>query len=186
MKKINSALFLITNLFIAVIIVFNASNVFSQNYKTPKYIQVTINWLQAKSSDSCNGKMDFRGWMSINNKLYRFDNIVEGNFIKPNWSVKTTANNNDFNWVNISIMDDDDGFCGGEDDIVDINPETNQYRLTIAVDPRYMRVYYYPKYKEYSGAIHVGNVGEGIVLQGYDYKSGVETGVICFTAYLFY
>ena len=65
MKKFNTAKFLFRNFFIAFVIVFNTSHVFSQNYKTPKYIQFNINWLQAKSSDSCNGKMDFYGQITI-------------------------------------------------------------------------------------------------------------------------
>ena len=163
----------------------------------PSLIQVTITGLEAKSSDSCNGRMDFYGRMQVNGKLTKFNNIVEGNRIFPQWNIRTNANR-DYNWVFISILDEDDTFCGGGDDLVDVNPEMDIAELKLRIDTHTGKIY---NFQLNNSPVYIGNVGQQITLHGFDqYTSGawgsggpvrgsrrnVETGVIHFIVNFYY
>ncbi len=92
-----------------------------------KDVTVRVLRLQAKSTDSCNERMDFYGLMSLQNGFYDFKDfgITEGNDITPGWSVNNLVAASEFT-VNFSIrvVDEDDFFCGGGDDEVDVSPDT--------------------------------------------------------------
>lgn len=197
MKK-SEKLSLITNFLMAALFACTLSEVSAQPYPYPSYIQVTIICLQATSSDSCNERMDFYGRMIVNGKKYFFNHIIEGNQIYPQWNVRTTAQR-DYNWVWIRIMDEDDAFCGGGDDFVDINPENGITELNLRIDSNTRYIYTIPV--DSSQPVYIGNVGHPITLHGFDddrvyevtpfYKFGsgipakitnrnVETGIIHF------
>jgi len=174
---------------LATLSIFIITDVTAQQY--PNLIQVTITCLEAKSSDSCNGKMDFYGRMQVNGKYTEFNNITEGNRIFPQWYIRTNADKN-YNWVFISIYDEDDSLCGGGDDLVDVNPEMDIAELKLRIDTVTRQIY---SIQLDNSAVYIGNVGQLITLHGFDqYTSGfwgsggavrgsrknVETGVIHF------
>jgi hypothetical protein len=194
MKELGKVFIFIISI-IVVIILCNKLNVIAQQY--PSLIQVTITCLEAKSKDSCNGKMDFYGRMQVNRKFVKFNNIVEGNRIFPQWYIRTKANKG-YNWVYITILDEDDAFCGGGDDLVDVNPEMDIAELKLRIDTKTGKIY---NYQLNNSPVYIGNVGRQITLHGFDhYTSGawgsggpvrgsrrnVETGVIHFIVNFIY
>ena len=64
MKKLISTTSFIF-LLMTILLYFSISETSAQQFQFPHTIKVTITALQAKSSDSCNGKMDFYGRMLI-------------------------------------------------------------------------------------------------------------------------
>ncbi len=170
-------------LFYFVVVIFFTCNIFvisAQNYQFPNTIKCTILSLQAKSSDSCNGRMDFYGTMAVNNQFYAFNNILEGNTIYPYWSGTAGINNsttNQLNWIRIDIFDEDDSLCGGSDDLVDVSPSSYIAELVLRVDTPTMNVW--DVSNSGNQPIHVGKVGQQITLHGFDtYTSKTFGGII--------
>jgi len=95
-------------------------------------VTVRIDRLRAISHDACNGKMDFKGKITIYQAKKSFP-VMEGNDIRPGWEFSTTLNQKGIN-IYIDIWDDDDAICGGGDDAVIVNPSGAQ-AITIRLDP---------------------------------------------------
>ena len=93
-------------------------------------VSVRIDRLKAISKDACNGKMDFKGKITILNKSKSFA-VMEGNNIRPGWKLEHLFKkfSKDF-LIKIEIWDDDDALCGGGDDVVIVDPEGAQ-RITL-------------------------------------------------------
>jgi len=98
----------------------------AQNVK----VSVRIDRLKAISKDACNGKMDFKGKITILNSSKSFE-VLEGNDIRPGWKHDNFFKkfSKDF-LIKIEIWDDDDALCGGGDDVVIVDPGGAQ-RITI-------------------------------------------------------
>ncbi len=111
-----------------------------------RLLSVTIEGLLARSTDSCNGKMDFyaivevgAGWTwRVNEsgpRSRRKFPVVQGNNIRPNWTLSGNVPALiDNAKVTIRVMDNDDLVCGGDDDVVDVNPDTNRTHLELLVN----------------------------------------------------
>jgi hypothetical protein len=97
-------------------------------------VTVRIDRLRAISTDACNGKMDFKGKITIIKAIKNFP-VMEGNNITPGWEFTTTTINKGIN-IKIDISDDDDALCGGGDDVVIVDP-TGAQTILIYIDPRY-------------------------------------------------
>jgi len=165
---------LLISVFIATLFNCNISLVYPQNHQYPSTIKCTILSLQAKSSDSCNGKMDFYGSIYINNQYFAFNNILEGNVIYPQWSgiAQINSHHHIYNWINITIRDEDDTLCGGGDDIVDISPANYIATLALRVDSNTGNVWDISDSQ--NQPIYIGKVGQQITLQGFDSYTSVD------------
>ncbi len=96
-------------------------------------VTVRIDRLRAISSDACNGKMDFKGSITIYQTKKSFP-VMEGNDIRPAWVLSTNCIQKRIN-IKIAIWDDDDMICGGGDDAVIVTP-TGAQTLAISLDPK--------------------------------------------------
>lgn len=101
----------------------------------PKHLSVEVTQLQAKSKDSCNQFMDFYGRIKLGTVEPTRFGIHEGNDIGPDWvaSKYIAANTSPIN-AYIDVRDEDDFFCGGGDDDVDVNPSPEDRRLWLQID----------------------------------------------------
>lgn len=141
-------------------------------------VTATINRVRATSSDSCNGKMDFYSRVGFIGGASRSFGVIEGNDIRPrNWRVTNTAEAGRRTVaLSFDISDDDDAFCGGGDDAVDINPDRLQTRLNVLVDLRTSEI----TLRDRNGrpSDRLGYLGRAIEVEG---TSGAETGIMTFT-----
>ncbi len=96
-------------------------------------VTVRIDRLRAISHDACNGKMDFKGNITIYQTKKSFP-VLEGNDIRPAWVLSTHCVQKRIH-ISIGIWDDDDAICGGGDDAVIVNPSGAQ-TLSIQLDPK--------------------------------------------------
>jgi len=149
-----------------IVLAFGVTAIGNAVAQQPKTIIVTIERLEAKSVDACNKRMDFYGMMVVNGKRRNFNNIVEGNRVYPNWYVNTWAKPSMNNEIFVKIMDEDDLFCGGDHDLVDINPESGIAELFLLVAPASKRVYNASVHD--SKPEYIGKVGKSIMLEGFD------------------
>lgn len=145
-------------------------------YANKAEITLTIKRLQAKSTDSCNEKMDFYAKTSIDNKSKKQTAVKEGNNISPNWKNRQSVSATGRKRILIEIMDEDDTFCGGGDDIVDVSP-LGEDKLLLYVDVTTNKIYN-------SQNKEVGRVGRDLTFSGSSYRNtprsggNVETGSI--------
>lgn len=141
-------------------------------------ISLTIKSLKAKSTDACNEKMDFYAITSIDNKRKKRTRVKEGNFIKPLWKNKEKVSASGRKKIFIEIMDEDDTFCGGGDDVVDVSPLAEN-KLLLYIDMKTLKIYN-------SKNRPVGSAGRDITLSGSSYRrtpmpgGNIETGSITF------
>jgi hypothetical protein len=81
-------------------------------------VTVTIKRLIAISGDMCNGKLDFFGKIKIGDAVKSFPvKEAVNDIVNVNWQFSTTTAQNTAN-ISLEIWDDDDAFCGAEDDRV--------------------------------------------------------------------
>lgn len=102
-------------------------------------IRISIVRLRAESEDACGGRLDFYSNLSLTaagRTFQRKTDVHEGNLIRPvNWSISAPlpAGQQRFS-ASIEVMDDDDFFCGGGDDVVDIYPAPDAEALNLSFD----------------------------------------------------
>lgn len=144
----------------------------------PRDVTVTVERLTATSEDSCE-EMEFYGEIAMSRGAFASMafGIVNGNDIFPNWSVEGIAipgiTSVD---ATIKVREEDDFFCGGGDDDVDVNPDPAQKVAAVRVDLTSGNIWLLNE----AGDIYappVGIVGRSITLQGFD---GDETAKMTF------
>ena len=110
---------------------------------TAHRLRVDIQSVRATSNDSC-GEMEFYGSLAFSQGGTGGSSfgIMEGDVIYPDWVSDTTLSLgvNSSN-IRIVLKEEDDFFCGGGDDTVDINPQTDSLFLDLQVDVLNKSVY---------------------------------------------
>jgi hypothetical protein len=90
-------------------------------------VTITINNLVARSTDACNGKMDFYAKVYIGHELKTFP-VREGNrLFDLNWQFSAMVDLDTANTL-IEIWDEDDAICGGGDDEVTVKGDLSKIR----------------------------------------------------------
>lgn len=139
-------------------------------------LTMTIERLIAKSKDSCNEKMDFYTIAKMNRRNLGKKGIKEGNNIRPNWSYKTKVVPNATVAVELEVWDEDDTWCGGGDDRVDVTNYLSE-TLKLRVNTR-TKLIYDEKNK------YVGKIGQSLTFRGSSYRNSpasgdnIETGTV--------
>lgn len=129
MKKI-TALILIT---CGAFILHTSFTTLKKKHQQTVKVTVRIDRLRAISHDACNGKMDFKGKITIYQAKKSFP-VMEGNDIRPGWEFTANSTQKGIN-IYIEIWDDDDAICGGGDDAVIVSTSGSQ-ALKITLDPK--------------------------------------------------
>jgi len=159
-------------------------------------VTVNVIALQATSTDSCNEKMDFYGSIEVGGGTnwrsgaphvqYREFPVTEGNNISVNWRVHATMQMGEGSRsarAIIRIFDQDDFFCGGDDDIVDVNP-TDRAELDFIIDLPSGFISNTKARPEnpatFEGGDLIGRIGTIIRVGGSDRRDGREFGKIDF------
>ncbi|MCX6313205.1 MAG: hypothetical protein NTX08_00560 [Sphingobacteriales bacterium] len=105
-------------------------------------VTITINSLIARSSDACNGKMDFYAKVYIGHQLKTFP-VREGNDLRGlNWQFSVMVDLDTVNTL-IEIWDEDDAICGGGDDEVTVKGDLNKIRQPYSTSKSFTQHYTY-------------------------------------------
>lgn len=156
---------------LATVFVFNTFVIANTSVLTLKVIE-----LKAKSEDSCNEKMDFYAKAYINQQFRGKRGVKEGNYIRPNWRFQSKVSSNRMTLVELEVWDEDDTWCGGGDDRVDISNYLSE-TLKLFVNNRTLKIY--DEKKKY-----VGKTGEVLTFIGSSYGNSpasgdnIETGMV--------
>lgn len=138
-------------------------------------VRLEVRQLQAHSQDACDGRMDFYAQLRVDaggTRQQRQFAQIQGNQITPGWQITSQLRGaTRIAFVEVEVRDKDSFFCGGRDDVVDINPDPHNHTLRLAVNIRSRQVLR----QQGLQWIQIGQIGQAIRLQG---THGRETGAI--------
>ena len=148
--------------------------------RTLRRIETTIKKVEAKSGTDACDEVEFFSIMEsgpgfhwrplsrTSGNIHKESGDVEGRLILPNWKhVGVLEAGKNEAKVFIRIREDDDAFCGGGDDLVDLNPLNGLYDLELTINTGTGEIYIYDS-RIGEKTDYVGQIGSDVKLQGFE------------------